>query len=172
MPRDASRSAARPFQLGDDPRPPAVRFGDPPRPQQRRTPLAMDATACAPGETSFQNDVMPSNKTPLGGWLHNQKKHYKAKTYIMKNEEIRKEFETLIAEFPLFFRSNEEIWRDNLRATIQFIQKEKRRPTAKKEKQLGKWLDHQLAHYKAKTQIMQNEDIRKEFEEFCKRFNI
>ena len=54
------------------------------------------------------------------------------------------------------------------------MQKEKRRPIARKEgeKQLGKWLEHQVTDYKAKRKIMQNEDIRKEFEEFRGKFNI
>ena len=119
-------------------------------------------------------DVLPKQKTPLWQWLHDQKKNYKNKVHIMQNEDIRKEFETLMAEFPKFFRSNEEIWRDYLREVTEFMQKEKRRPNKRKEgeKQLGTWLMNQKKFYKTKTYIMKDEDIRKEFEEFRGKFNI
>ena len=53
------------------------------------------------------------------------------------NKEFRKEFETLMAEFPIFFRTNEEIWRDTLREVTDFMEKEKDRRRPREKNDLG-----------------------------------
>jgi len=110
----------------------------------------------------------------LKEWLDQQKSNYKNHKHIMKNEDIRKQFENLMAKFPTFFRTNEEVWKNNLRETIKFLEKHKRRPNVRKqeERYLGRWLDTQVRLYKSQKNIMKNEDLRKEFQEFCKEFQL
>jgi len=49
------------------------------------------------------NNKRPSNKTQLGKWLSHQLNNYKKKKYIMKNESIRKDFESLLLMYPNIF---------------------------------------------------------------------
>jgi len=129
---------------------------------------------CQELKSSFQDGYLPTQKTSLGKWFNVQKMNYKAKAQIMQHEKIRKEFETLMTEFPMFFKSYEEKWRDNLQEFTKFMEKEHRRPGRAKEEEnrLAIWLRNSLRNYQNKTQIMKNDAIRREFEGFCKKFNI
>ena len=108
----------------------------------------------------------------LGTWLNRYVTNYKKKQKIMKNEEIRNEFEEFITDdrYKELFLSNEEEWRSNLEKVKEYIDRNGERPScySKDEdiKRLGKWLQDQLTNYKKKQKIMKNKEIRNEFEEF------
>ena len=88
----------------------------------------------------------------------------------MINKEIRNKWEKFINEYEEFFKSNEEIWQDNLNKVIEYIKKNNKLPSTedknKEIKSLGHWLSHQKQNYKNNKEIMKNEDIRKKWEEF------
>ena len=110
----------------------------------------------------------------LGQWLSDQNKNYKNNIYIMSNENIRKEWEEFKEKYKEYLLYGEELWRFTLEKVKRFIDENKKTPsrTSKnlEEKKLGKWLSHQNQNYKNKTQIMSNENIRKEWEEFKEKY--
>ena len=61
-----------------------------------------------------------------------------------------------------------EKWRMTLKKLIDYMEKEKKRPSIsdknKDIKKLGKWVSHQKSHYKNFIKIMTNSEIRKEWE--------
>ena len=107
----------------------------------------------------------------FGYWLSDQTKNYKDNKNSMKEENIRKLWEQFINMYKKYFLSNEEIWKDNLEKTKEYIDKYKKRPsTADKDKSvkyLGSWLcNHQITNYKDNKNSMKDENIRKLWEEF------
>jgi superfamily II DNA or RNA helicase len=109
-----------------------------------------------------------------GLWLYNQKNNYKNNTGIMKNEEIRNQWEEFIEKYKELFKSNEEKWIDNLKELEEYINKYNKLPPQrykdKNIKILGTWLSTQKNNYKNNTNIMKNEEIRKEWEEFIEKY--
>ena len=112
----------------------------------------------------------------LGKWIQHQLSNYKSKSQIMKNEEIRKEWEEFINKNQIYFQSNEEEWRSNLIQVQKYIDENNKRPSTydknKEINKLGQWIQHQLSNYKSKSQIMKNEEIRIEWEEFINKNQI
>ena len=62
-----------------------------------------------------ENNILPSSHSKyneikkLGIWINNQKSNYKNNKQIMKNEEIRKEWEKVINDYKELFKMNQEI---------------------------------------------------------------
>ena len=111
----------------------------------------------------------------LGEWLCSQKSNYKNKKEIMKNEDIRKKWEEFIERYNELFKSNEEIWMDNLKKLEEFINKCNKLPSQRNEdindKQIGIWLCVQKRTYKYNKHIMKiNEEIKKKWEEFIEKY--
>jgi hypothetical protein len=108
----------------------------------------------------------------LGIWICHQKANYPDKE-IMKNEDIRKLWEEFIKEYEEYFLSNEEIWKHKLDKVKEYINTFNKLPSStdknKEIKVLGSWIGTQKAKYPDK-QIMKNEDIRKQWEEFIKEY--
>ena len=113
-----------------------------------------------------------SNEKILRTWLSNQKKNYKNKTQIMKDETIYNTWTHFIEECKKYFLSNEEIWKDKLDNVKIFIDEKKKIPSTtsknSNEKILGIWLSHQKINYKNKTEIMKDENIYNTWTEFIK----
>ena len=88
----------------------------------------------------------------------------------MLNENIRKEWEDFKKEYEEYLLDYEELWKNNLEKVKKFIDENKKRPNKRsknpEEKKLGAWLSNQNTKYKNNIQIMLNENIRKEWEEF------
>jgi len=105
-------------------------------------------------------------------WLSQQIKNYKKQACIMANEEIRNKWEEFIGHplYKEYFVSNEEQWNNDLNNVIKYIDENKRRPSKKSKdkdvKVMGSWLSNQTTNYKKQAYIMENEDIRKKWEEF------
>ena len=106
----------------------------------------------------------------LGLWIRTQQNNYRNNKYIMKNDEIRNEFEKFLNDYFEYLKSNEEIWYDNLKLVKQYIDDNNKRPSTtdknKNIKKLGIWISHQQQNYKNNKQIMKDEEIRNEFEKF------
>ena len=108
-------------------------------------------------------------ESTLSGWIHTNKQSYKNKTHIMLNEEIRKEWEEFKEEYGEYILTLEEKWRFKLEKVKKFIDKNKKPPKrtgSPEEKSLAEWITYQKKKYKNIEQIMKNEEIRKEWEEF------
>ena len=87
----------------------------------------------------------------------------------MLNEEIRKEWEEFKEEYGEYILTLEEKWRFKLEKVKKFIDKNKKPPKrtgSPEEKSLAEWITYQKKKYKNIEQIMKNEEIRKEWEEF------
>ena len=106
----------------------------------------------------------------LGNWISIQKQNYKNKAHIMKYENIRKRFEDFIAKYRRYFKSGEELWKDNLNIVEEYIKKNKILPSQHNKdeniKSLGGWINTQKKNYKNNTYIMKNNIIKKEWKEF------
>jgi superfamily II DNA or RNA helicase len=129
----------------------------------------------------IENTKLPSkskkdkNITRLEYWIEDTKQNYKNKKEIMKNEDIRKKWEEFIERYNELFKSNEEIWMDNLKKLEEFINKYNKLPSQRSEdindKQIGLWLCVQKRTYKYNKHIMKiNEKIRKQWEEFMEKY--
>ena len=118
----------------------------------------MDKENKRPSEDSKNPDI----KT-LGVWIGTQIQNYKKNIRIMKNPDIRKEWEAVLEKYSEYLSDGIEKWRSTLKQVYEYMDKEKKRPV-KDEKKLGAWIGNQKNNYKKNTQIMKNPIIRKEWE--------
>ena len=128
------------------------------------------------------NNKLPSstdkdkNIKSLGSWVSRQKINYDKKQEIMKNEDIRKEWENFIEQNYILFKSNDEIWYDKFQELKNYIKDNNKLPSQydkdKNIKSLGSWVSDQKTNYDKKEKIMKNEDIRKEWEDFIIQYNL
>ncbi len=109
----------------------------------------------------------------FGKWLTTQGQNHKKIIDIMKNENIRKQWENFIQseQYQEYFISNEELWYKNLEKVKNYIVKHKQELTRKisddKEKiQLALWINTQRNNYIKKAHTMSNVNIQKSWESF------
>ena len=91
----------------------------------------------------------------------------------MKNEEIIKEWEEFKEEYGRYILTLEENWRSKLEKVKKFINKNNKAPKRtgnSEEKSLAEWITYQKKKYENNTQIMKNEEIRKEWEDFIEKY--
>ena len=125
------------------------------------------------------NKKRPSNGSKdtyakqLATWIGTQLNKYKTKREIMKNENIRKSWESFVTDdkYSMYFEDPDTMWYKTLEKVKLYIDTNKKRPsTIDKDtdiKQLGSWIGTQQTNYKTKKQIMENnENIRKSWESF------
>ena len=105
-------------------------------------------------------------------WLSTQKDTYKNNECSMKNEDIKKQWEKFIEKYSKYFKSDIEKWKENLNKLEEYIIVNDKLPSTidKNVKQLGRWIAYQKTHYKNNTNIMKDEDIRKQWEEFIEKY--
>jgi hypothetical protein len=100
------------------------------------------------------------------------RKIFRREIEIMKNENIRKIFEEFINDpkYKKHFSSNNDQWLDNLEWINNYIINNKKRPSSANEDETirfyGLWINTQMRNYQHKTQIMSDENIRKQWESF------
>ena len=120
-------------------------------------------------------DEDPYVKT-LNMWIYTQKHKYKNQLQIMKNEEIRRTWETFIQDNYIMFMSREEIWNENLDLLKQYIEKHHKEPSTIDEdeniQKIGRWLSTQKKNYKLQIENMKDNEIRKVWEDFLQLFSI
>jgi len=123
-----------------------------------------------------ENNILPSkyneNKDvkQLGLWISTQKITCKNQDKIMKNKNIRKDWEEFVSKYSVLFMTNEEIWYDTFNKVKVYFEQNNKLPSCVDKNnyinQLGKWISCQKIRYKQRERIMKNENIRKQWEEF------
>ena len=93
----------------------------------------------------------------------------------MKNEEIKKQWEEFNEKYKELFKSNEELWIDNLNKLEEYIIGNRKMPSKRDKdiniKILGSWLSTQKQNYKNNENIMKiNEEIKKQWEQFIEKY--
>ena len=131
-------------------------------------------------EFIIENRKLPSAESKdknikyLGCWLSHQKDTYNNNELIMKNEEIKKQWEEFIKKYINLFKTTKELWIDNLKKLDNYIIENRKLPSNKSKdkniKILGGWLSNQKTKYKNKTNIMKDEVIRGLWEQFIEKY--
>jgi len=114
------------------------------------------------------------NIQQLGGWVSTQKTNFEKHRDIMKDPVIRNKWLDFMNTYPLFFKSNKDIWYDYLQQSSNYIINYKKRPSStdknKHIQQLGRWLVTQTQNYKSNKCIMRELEIRQSWEDFTKQY--
>ena len=110
----------------------------------------------------------------MGSWVSNQKTNYQKSLQIMRNPYIRKKWENFTSKYPVLFMSNEEFWMHRLGDVNNYVVKTCKLPSKEEKdgiiKELGTWVSTQKKNYPKSLQIMNNPLIRKEWEDFMKKY--
>ncbi len=102
----------------------------------------------------------PSEKV-LAQWYSDQQKKLKANKFI--SEDIKNQWVNFISDenYIEYFKSPEDIWKDNFNLLIEYIDTNNKKPSEKSqninERKLGKWLSHQNSNYGSKKFLMKDE---------------
>ena len=109
----------------------------------------------------------------LGQWISNQKNKYKENAKIMKNKEIRDEWEQFINDekFKPYVCGAEEDWKNNLDKVKKYITEHNKVPSSTSKiphiKKIGAWCCTQKTKYSKNLHIMKNNtEIRLLWEDF------
>ena len=112
----------------------------------------------------------------LAHWSSYQIKNYSDKKQIMKNNEIYDKWTEFMIKNAIYFKSNDEIWNDNLIELQDYINLYKKRPPNFSKqlnvKTLAKWSSCQIKNYNDKKQIMKNNKIYNKWTEFITKNEI
>ena len=109
----------------------------------------------------------PVEKT-IGIWIHNREREYKNNKTM--TEEQRVKWAQFVARNAESLLTPDQIWQRKFEQVKEFMRKNLRRPSRKKEEEayLGKWLMDQIKFYKKKTmredRCVQFGNFRNEFE--------
>lgn len=108
-------------------------------------------------------------------WLSSQIQNYKFQKNQMKNEDIRETWEKFCEEYYKYFKTEHEIWYENLNKVKNYIEKNNKRP-AKSSKdlgiqRLGKWIDEQIRNYRRQGKIMKDESVKNDWLQFLTQYS-
>ena len=95
------------------------------------------------------------NEKKLGQWISSQQQKYKRKINCMKNENKYNLWTGFLEEYKKYFKTDDELWKENLEELKIFINNNKRRPNMNlknNEGKLGKWVSNQVNNHKQKKQ--------------------
>lgn len=108
----------------------------------------------------------------LYGWLETQKTNFRRKDNIMKNNEIYDKWKEFVDQYKEYFKSNVEIWHDNLVKLKLYIDTYNKLPSAylHETKQLYNWLANQKNSCKKREQIMKIPNIYEKWTEFTNEY--
>lgn len=128
----------------------------------------------------LQYNKLPSltDKDPkikkLGKWWSDQNYRYKKETCIMKSRHFRDRWKEFTQKHHVHFRTNLEIWKDRLTDVKAYVDTNKKLPyltdTNSDIKKLAKWLYHQVENYKYKKEGLENEELRRIWEDFVQKY--
>ena len=123
-----------------------------------------------------ENQKLPSGANDkkyicsLGRWLYTQKKNYKIRKEIMKEDIIYNRFKDFLEKYKEYLLSNEEIWFNTLEKVKKYINENNKRPSSVGKdyniKILGCWINHQQNNYKTKSKSMKDEIIYNKWTSF------
>jgi len=110
----------------------------------------------------------------LGSWINVQQQNYNIKVQIMKEDNVRSEWEKFILDYKQYFMSNEEEWLLTLGKVKKYIDDNKKRPLNNNDsneiKTLGRWIDVQQRNYNKQLQIMKKDKIKLEWDKFISEY--
>ena len=132
-------------------------------------------------EYIIENGKLPSHTDKdkkisiLGKWLSTQKHTFINNECIMKNQDIRKQWENFIEKYSKYFKSDIEKWKENLNRLEEYIIENCKLPSNtdkdKNIKSLASWINTYQKNYKNNEFNMKNEYIRKQWEEFIEKYS-
>jgi hypothetical protein len=115
-----------------------------------------------------------SNIKKLGYFICDQKQNYKNNICIMKDKEIRNQWDNFIKKYEEYFLNNEEIWYKNLKEVDNYIMINKKLPSKRDKdnniKKLGNFICDQKKSYKNNICIMKNEEFKSNWKNFIKKY--
>jgi superfamily II DNA or RNA helicase len=123
-----------------------------------------------------ENKKLPYDKEikSLGQWVSTQKRNYKKRVEIMKNDIIYNKFKDFLETYSEYFISNTEVWNYNLKLVIKYIEENNKMPSSKsKDKEInfmGCWINTQKINYKTKKNIMKDDLIYNKFKDFLEEY--
>ena len=92
----------------------------------------------------------------------------------MKDKTIKIHWEDFIEKYKQYFLSREEIWFNSLKQAEEYIIKNGKRPSDSNKnieiKKLGLWILTQQKNYNKNEQIMNDETIKKHWDDFIKKY--
>jgi len=131
--------------------------------------------------------ILVENERYLGKWLSHQISRYNK----LNNDDIENDEETkltitnndfldkwneLINNYSNLFLSNEEIWNIKYNNLINFVEKNKIKPSRSsinnEEKTMANWINVNKQNYIKKNDIMKNENIRNKWNDLIKKYPI
>ena len=127
----------------------------------------IDINKKKPYTESRNNDIQI-----LGRWLSSQIRNYKTKQQIMSNPEIYNKWTDFINDekYKKYFISNKDMWHEKLQQMIKYINTNNKKPSETDDnyniKSSAKWIQTQIRNYKAKKNIMLDEEIYNKWTEF------
>jgi DNA-directed RNA polymerase subunit H (RpoH/RPB5) len=115
------------------------------------------------------------NTLKIARWKCTQKQNFKNTSHIMKEDEnIRDIWEEFVKRHYKLFRTNEEKWLDYLKELEEYIKIHNQLPSHTNIDEnislLAKWTTNQKRNYVYRNQIMNNDEIRKLWEEFVNKY--
>jgi len=94
-------------------------------------------------------DTDDINEQYLGKWIDRQQSLYN--TNNMKDQEKEKKWKYIIDKYHIYFKTHDEIWKDNYKEAIKFIINNNKRPQRRskniEEKRLGQYIEKQQSLY-------------------------
>ena len=111
----------------------------------------------------------------LNQWIYTQLSNYKNNEQIMKNNNIKLKWINFMNEYKEYFLSKEELWDNNLKQVILFINENNYKPSQYSDdiniKKLGSWIFNQQTNYKNNTKNMKDNNIKIKWEQFINKYN-
>jgi superfamily II DNA or RNA helicase len=107
----------------------------------------------------------------LANRLDYYKKHYKSKTFIMKNPKVQQLWEEFTTKYNKYIKNNNNTkiinWKNILIKVKNFkMLNDNKCPTALTEPSLTRWLAHQRQSYKKNAGLMTDPEVKQLWEEF------
>ena len=106
----------------------------------------------------------------LGVWILTNRKNYLNKDLIMKDENIRTQWDKFINIYKIYIFTNNEEWQYNLNLVKKYIDENNKRPSCSNKnidiKKLGQWIIKTQENYVNITYIMTDETIYKLWTDF------
>ena len=110
----------------------------------------------------------------LGQWWRNQLVDYEEKYNNKKMDENRKKlWEIFLEEYKEYFKTNDNKWNVMFKKMVEFIEKNKRRPSKsddKYENDICNWYHNQCKQFKIKIGAFKQNDNVKKWEEFILKY--
>lgn len=115
--------------------------------------------------------IKDKNEKFLGRWFGKNNSDFIQKKHGMKDENRYKIWEKFLKD-NIYFKTDDELWNDNLHILKNFININKRKPkeTIKEENKLRKWITTNNGNYREKKQGFINPNRCKQWKEFLEEY--